>query len=413
MSTNTKNLKLIQQESNEYYDLNIINKNLEIIDDEIGERSDSPNLLNSNVTSFEIGKGTVEGEIKDYTNQMQQSIVTLNNIIGKTVKDGTILKSIKLNIRNGDYVKNTDINLCSLPNGLYDELVDCVLTKKVDYINTSKEGGYTPFEFSTTTNGSDSYGRLTVDLENANITNVNDILCNVVEIVDYNITPNEWNTPTKNSLMINVSPTNKARIAFILKGVASMESALNAIRNTNPRQFVYKVQSPKSTNINISILANRGDTLSFDSPLSITCTHKVQLNTKAQVEELQDFIIKENKSVWEKIKRSTDIRSNLATNGYKIFPGGLILQWGVVTFTTQNNEGLFDAKVTFPILFPNKCLICTPTLDVIDSNGWGEVDNYIAHAYSLSGSSCNVRGKSIKTTTMNKSGFFRYIAIGY
>ncbi|WP_226893088.1 gp53-like domain-containing protein [Pectobacterium aquaticum] len=49
---------------------------------------------------------------------------------------------------------------------------------------------------------------------------------------------------------------------------------------------------------------------------------------------------------------SLGFRSQLAENGYQVFPGGMILQWGVAN---ENNAG------TFPIPFPNKCFVINAT----------------------------------------------------
>lgn len=52
-------------------------------------------------------------------------------------------------------------------------------------------------------------------------------------------------------------------------------------------------------------------------------------------------------------------------SGYQKLPGGLILQWGLVTPSGGN------ATITFPIAFPNACRICVATCQ--DTTASGEV----------------------------------------
>ena len=48
---------------------------------------------------------------------------------------------------------------------------------------------------------------------------------------------------------------------------------------------------------------------------------------------------------------------SLSTNGYYIFPNGLILQWGTYTYTTAA-----AVSITFPIAFTTACLVFNPGL---------------------------------------------------
>jgi len=61
----------------------------------------------------------------------------------------------------------------------------------------------------------------------------------------------------------------------------------------------------------------------------------------------------------ESIKAYVDGTSDLSTNGYQIFPSGLIMQWG-----TYNTAGTPSGNVTidFPIHFTTACLNLSATL---------------------------------------------------
>lgn len=556
MSTNTKNLKLIQQESHEYYDLNITNENLDIIDSEIGEKLNSPNLLNPNITNFEVGVGTVEETLKYYTEQMKQSIVTIDNIQGNTRKIGEVLNGVNLsriikvenenstinllkgkptvigidygNRKKGTYfldmcinrytrisylelidvipgnqytIKNfssdnmifiahyydeygckiidgdvdwgTTLNVHTFTapmgcykvmifgkksdnsyiesstleslqlmfvhgteptsyiesdyksnvyeyeniklhkasaTGIFDEIKEGKLIKRLDELNT----GITSFDVKDFSISGD-YGRIEVTLPNAIVYTSQHIICNTLPVYRYNSNTAKWLTPDENCIILNKTDTDKSRIYFVIKNQKTQDNILNYIKQAE-MQIVYQRMNPLIEDINLSLVVNKDEKIKMVTPVDSSCTHKVSLNTKAQLEELQDFAIKEKKSIFEKIKKLTDVSMNLGPTGYIKLPtilGGIIFQWGIGTFTTNNTAGLFDTKIIFPITFENKCCACLSSLDKLGDNGWGDIDNYISHAYGISVTNVNIRGKSIVTTTTGKTGTFRWLAIGY
>ena len=80
--------------------------------DDICESSTSGDLLNENVNSFKVGTGTIDGESKDFTDQMEQSIVTLDDIQGKTVKEHLTLLSREIyRLYSSSFPKITDIRI--------------------------------------------------------------------------------------------------------------------------------------------------------------------------------------------------------------------------------------------------------------------------------------------------------------
>lgn len=562
MSTNTKNLKLIKQEEHEYYNLNVINENLDKIDSAIEDNLTSPDLLNEDITQFIVGTGTVEGINKDYTEDMCQSVVTLDNIKGKTVKNGTFMNSIELNniyrvinenttvnllrgnptplvfaydhqssgcylydaihdynssqrvayldlvdvkpnttyciknftnnlslnmvghmydenycksdedkgwgentdtrflttnsttkkmcvyIRKQDdteltqneidslkimvvegntepmeYVESGyesehynfgDMTLRSLPNGICDEIKEGNLIQRTRYLDTSNKLGYSFFEFTTLTNNGTTYGRLTIDLNDAYIDSADKLICNVVETIDYTRDSSQWTAPTKNSVYVNFSP-NKYRIAFILSGVTSKESALNAIQNSNPRKLIFNKANYVVKPFNLAILANTENKIKIQTPVPLSCTHKVSLNTKSQIEELQEVVKKEKKSVWKKIKELTDYKFNFDSNGYFKFPnflGGIIIQWGNVELTGENSRS-YLAWLPYPIAFPNNCLMINGSINSQDSNtnsrtvnGYIERNNRTQYKIRLMGLGIP-HESTIENTSVN------WIAIGY
>lgn len=89
---------------------------------------------------------------------------------------------------------------------------------------------------------------------------------------------------------------------------------------------------------------------------------------------------------------------SLAGSGYQKLPGGLIIQWGVTTTITAGTA----SAITWPITFPNLCMVCSPA-----NPGTGTTaSQYVAQSV--------VPSQTGTTFVMNtSSGIIRYIAIGY
>ena len=66
-----------------------------------------------------------------------------------------------------------------------------------------------------------------------------------------------------------------------------------------------------------------------------------------------------------------DFTNSKNQNGYTKLPNGLIIQWGTFSGTSTANK--FDKiSITFPIAFPNTCLVVTATANSGNIN-----DNFI------------------------------------
>ena len=242
-----------------------------------------------------------------------------------------------------------DIALRSLPCGICDEIKDSKLIERILYNDTSTND-FNVVEFST----SHGYGRLIVSLPNAHITRKDQLLCNVVPVYAYPEDSAKYTSPDENCIIVNRNDDDKSQIVFILSGRSTEERALQAILVDNPRKMIYKRDKEVTTPINLSILSNSCNTIKVQTPVTLDCTHKVSLNSKSQVEELQEVVQKEKKSVWQKIKELTDVKMSLGNTGYIKLPkilGGVIMQWGI--FETQLSNYTKDYYLTFPVTFPN------------------------------------------------------------
>lgn len=98
----------------------------------------------------------------------------------------------------------------------------------------------------------------------------------------------------------------------------------------------------------------------------------------------------------------------LAVNGYQIFAGGLIIQWG-----TLNDAVNTDGVITFPITFPTACLfrICRNTNDFSTTPA---PDTIEVTAYDTKTvSSFKWVSTNVNTGVLTAPGTFSWFAIGY
>lgn len=96
----------------------------------------------------------------------------------------------------------------------------------------------------------------------------------------------------------------------------------------------------------------------------------------------------------------SDFGVSLASNGYQKLPGGLIIQWGVISIS----NGTFN----FPITFPNGCFFVLPG----NTNAQGtSVDN--AYAYPLNTSEFFAATKESQVSNAISNFAIAWIALGY
>lgn len=103
---------------------------------------------------------------------------------------------------------------------------------------------------------------------------------------------------------------------------------------------------------------------------------------------------------------------SLSATGYQKFPGGLILQWGQVSFTAAENLHIGGKSVTFPITFPNACLsVCSDVNSGVTNNietstaRISTSSSFIYYAYSV--------GTTSTYSITSYTGTGTWIAIGY
>jgi hypothetical protein len=99
------------------------------------------------------------------------------------------------------------------------------------------------------------------------------------------------------------------------------------------------------------------------------------------------------------------VNQSLATSGYQKLPGGLILQWGAVSFSSGSSSTTISG--TFPITFPSAC----KSFSAVQFNGAaGGFLYFSGNALSTSGFSGNIVERG---NYAFNAGSMYYVAIGY
>ena len=310
----------------------------------------SEELINENVTSFKVGTSNVNGT--DLTNQMEQSLVDITYIEGNVIDRDWKFNPVVVNFDSGEK------ELYSLQDRFYDEYKDGKLHKRIRKLTNADfniedalcgsnagwnvDGNTYGFYFQKC--GSDCIDNTSVD---CNLFRHNGELVN-------NDTPGiaisgEWGwigfRVNKTTLGIISSDSN----------VQKLQKAKEWLRRTYVE--VYYLVNETIINEPVTILANPNEEINVVSGTPTIIKHTIQLNTKSQVEETQKQIVKNNKSIWQRLKNLTDVEMKLENNGYIKLPtafSGLKLQWGLERITANGVARDATKVVKYPIEFTQR-----------------------------------------------------------
>ena len=365
----------------------------------------SEELINENVTSFKVGTSNVTNV--DLSNQMEQSLVDITYIKGKTVKENSKLNSVKVVFDSGEK------ELHSLQDRFYDEYKDGKLHKRVKKI--------TPKDFEVIhihsgsehswNNNSDTYS-FVFNFVGGDCIDESVLACSALDVISYS----DLTNGTRTGIFLS---REWAWIGFRVDndtiGVSNsdidsqkLEKAKTWFFNSNIE--IHYLINETITNESITILANPNEEINIVSGTPTTIKHTVQLNTKSQVEETQKQIVKSNKSIWQRLKNLTDVEIKLEQDGYIKLPtalSGLILQWGSFHVVGANNINWFGQNVTFPKSMSKICTIqCS-----VDSLGTWDASKGVKAFIDREGT--NTTGtKFIIYSPDNTSTTLRWFAIG-
>ena len=329
----------------------------------------SKELINENVTSFKVGTSNVNGV--DLTNQMEQSLVDITYIKGKTVKENSKLNSVKVVFDSGEK------ELHSLQDRFYDEYKDGKLHKMVKKI--------TPKDFEVIhmhsgsehswNNNSGTYS-FVFNFVGGDCIDESVLACSVLDVINYS----DLTNGTRTGIFLS---REWAWIGFRVDndtiGVSNsdidsqkLEKAKTWFFNSNIE--IHYLINETITNESITILANPNEEINVVSGTPTTIKHIVQLNTKSQIEEAQRRITNNNKNIWQKFKEFTECDMSLNKTGYIKLPnafGGLKLQWMELVSTMKSGTSRLVHSEFCPIAH-SSFLHCVCSISKTSSGGYTE-----------------------------------------
>lgn len=323
-------------------------------------------------TSSDGGKGVdvicdityEEGKTSAIFNSGQYSVIYVrfyaNVKLREANKEVSYMNAKLIKVR--DYYSG-NLVLRSLPNGVSDELKD---GKPIIRI-----GKYT-------LNGYENWSMI-----DDSKPNTNSFLCNLPDAI---INPNKTDICIRNNKYESVPDSelygadkvcmamggDMGQLVFrVGKGLNTVDALKNHLRTNETDITVYYEITPRTynmdaqnkfNNVAIGLVAETGDELHIGSPLTpIAPSHKVQLSTQAQIQELQNDVSEVKKSLWGKLRGLLDCDVFIGMNhSYIKLPslfGGFIFQWGYEELgSVVGDSNHIIKEFAYPITFPNEII---------------------------------------------------------
>lgn len=265
-----------------------------------------------------------------------------------------------------------DIQLNSLPNGVKDEIKDGMLIKRTGYANLGDlEWNSSAYNNTYPNAGYRIYYSYIDDLKlPASYEDENKIiLCNMLECKSFNYTKTLEHHPYNIPAISGHPEKSEIRIKLETNDAADLES-LRTWLSTNNVSVVYELNSPEYIPVNLTIKADKGDTVVINTTKTMDLTYDIQLNTRAQIDSVQDLVSNHKHDEYLPLRGGTII-GDLSANCFESIKtvestdgGGTI---GSITktqvFTDQYGQGRFIVEnnlTNTPILCianPHDCSI--------------------------------------------------------
>ena len=300
-----------------------------------------------------------------------------------------------------------DIRLNSLPNGVKDEIKDGMLIKRTNHVNlaeltwvpSSTNVQYPDSEFNVYY--SHSAPNVIVDPD-AFENELGQILCNNIPSVPIIATTSaDCSDVTDNKIGISGHREWSELRIKVYRTDAPDLASLNTWLTNNNVYAVYELETPEYIPVDLTIKADKGDTVVINTTKTMDLTYDIQLNTRAQIDVLQETVAHTANEITSELRDSIDdlkyeLDYDQYGNGYYILPGGLMIQFGYITLPANLlSSETYDTVIPFPVPFPNQVISVITSMSGGD-NGW---DSRVSgHATSNSHARMVIRGLNYTIT---------------
>lgn len=304
-----------------------------------------------------------------------------------------------------------DIQLNSLPNGVKDEIKDGMLIKRTNCVNLAD---LTWSESSTNVQFPQSefvvyYSKSVPDLivdPNAWDNERGQILCNNIPSAPIKGTSSaEPGAETDSAGISGHKDWSELRIKLYRADVPDLQSLSTWLTNNNV-YAVYELQTPEYIPIDLTIKADKGDTVVINTTKTMDLTYDIQLNTRAQIDAIQETVAHTVDSITSELRDNIDglkyeLKYDPYGNGCYTLPGGLMIQFGYIKFQANVYSDTIDFIITFPAPFPNQVISFMTSMSGGD-NGW---DSRVS-GHALSNSQARVVMRGLNNTIVNTMYWF-------
>ncbi|MEG1009317.1 MAG: hypothetical protein RSF67_05855, partial [Clostridia bacterium] len=253
------------------------------------------------------------------------------------------------------------------------------------------------------------------------------VLPNCVEKVDVakvSLNTNKYANVKRNDLS---SATNTTTFCLNSNGnlymvfPTNLANGAQAVKNYFATSDHVVIEYPKRVStiipepLSLTLKATKGSYIVTESARPITLSHVVSFNSKSQIESMQDVVYANTKITFglkSQLKKLVPTFS-MGDNGFLRFPtafGGLIIQWGQISYSPPNPRDKFTTKaILFPITFPNSVWSVVSGSVITDGNASHDMSSnvHVKHTREF-----EISGRSISGNTIKGNCLFRWIAIG-